>query len=78
MRRFSSEQLIEQHLLVALLPGEVLNRHLQLIECVAEVDEVVEVEGEIELRLLFALESVAGFCASSVAEFLAKCRHYLV
>ena len=37
-----------------------------------EIDKVVEVEGEIELRLFLALEGVTGFCVGSVAEFLAK------
>ena len=68
----SSEQLIDQHLLIALLPREVLNCQLQLIKGMGEIDKVVEVEGEVELRLFLALEGVTGFCVGSVAEFLAK------
>ena len=68
----SGEQFIDQHLLIALLPGKVLNCQLQLIKGMGEIDKIVEVEGEIELRLLLALEGVTGFCGRSVTEFLAK------
>jgi len=32
---------------VTLLPGQVLNRHLQLIERVLHAEEIVQVEGEV-------------------------------
>lgn len=33
--------------MVTLLPGQVLNRHLQLIERILHAEEIVKVEGEV-------------------------------
>ena len=65
----AGQQLIDERLVVALLPGEVLDRDLQLVKRVLHVEQVVEVEREVHGGLLFVDLRVAllfGDCLHSL------------
>ena len=57
--RLTVNQLIDEHLLVTLLPGEVLNGHLQLVERVLHAKQVVQIEWEVQDGLRLCLRRVS-------------------
>ena len=57
------EQLIDEDLLVTLLPGEVLNRHLKLVERVLHAKQVVQIEWEVQDGFRLCLRRV---CLSAI------------
>ena len=57
--RLTVNQLIDEHLLVTLLPGEVLNGHLQLVERVLHAKQVVQIEWEVQDSLRLCLRRVS-------------------
>ena len=61
--RLTAKQLIDEHLLVTLLPGEVLNGHLQLVERVLHAKQVVQIEWEVQDGLRLCLRRV---CHSAI------------